>query len=211
MSTFLGNCPPSTAIETTPTPNCKQNWGRTSKFLFQRVADSGTDNAIVIATTNPNVLATWTALKTAADSTKVSVSPFVQNPETTPGTKRTYGGGNQTLYGIPIVIGSEPTEVTAEIHYERQDVIESLKKLMNEDGNIGVFLVNESGHIAGLTDDIDTPTTFKPIPIRGLFVGDKGFGGRENVDMNAIEFMFEENWSDKFHVVSPTDFNGNDL
>jgi hypothetical protein len=48
-----------------------------------------------------------------------------------------------------------------------------------------------------------------PFPVQGFFVSDKNFGGYEEVDSNNIEWMFPENWSDKFYVITPTDFVAN--
>lgn len=205
MSLICG-CPAGTEIDDIPSSACQQDFGQVQKVMFQRIYSTGTTkNEIVISTTNPNLLATWTTLKSASDGTKVTVSPYISTPETEPGSKREFGGGNATIGGIPIVMGREPTSFTGQLFTFKQDVIAALKKYECE--NIGVFLINEHGHIAGDTDDLGTPTKFLPIPIKSLFIGDKNLGGFEEPDSNAIEWSFLPNWSDKFHVVTPTDFN----
>lgn len=199
---IICTCPLAAAIDTLPVATCPEEFGQVQKIIFQRKGST-----ITILTTNPNLLATWTALKAAVDGTKVQISPFVQGPEVVPGEAREYGGGNDTLDGIPIILGSDPTAVSAKIIRVKQDVIEALKKYKCED--MGVFLINAAGQIAGVTDDIGTPLTFAPFPIRGLFVGDKAMEGFGGVDSNAIKFQMPENWSDKFHVVTPVDFLAN--
>jgi len=199
-------CPVGASINNVPLSDCPEDFGQIQKLIFQRVFSTGTTkNKFVIATSNPNLLASWTPLLAAADGTKVVQSPYIQSPANESGAKREYGGGNATLGGIPIVIGQEPGTFTAMILQSKQDTIKALKSYMCE--NVGVYFVDEYGKIGGLTDDIDTPVDFLPVPIRGLFVGDKKFGNLEEADSNAIEFMTLPNWSDNFHVVVPTDFN----
>jgi len=202
---LICNCPLGAEIGDITVPTCPEDFGQVQKVVFQRTKDGTTTNIITIGTTDPAVLATWTALKAASDNTKVTVSPFIQSPETEPGSIREFGGGNATLGGIPITLGANPTTFSGQIFRVRQDVIEALKGYMCEE--LSIFLVNEHGHIAGVTDDIGTPTTFKGFPIQSFFVGDRNLGGFEEPDSNAISWAWPSNWSDKFYVVTPTDFN----
>lgn len=158
-----------------------------------------------VATKDPKLLATWTALLAAADGTKVVQSPFLQAPTSEPGAARTYGGGNETLDGIEIIIGREATTFSANILNHSQDTIKALKAMMCE--NVGVFLIDEFGNI-GLQSDGESPIVdYYPTPIRSLFVADKSLGGLENPDMNGISWKFLPNWSDNLVVITPTDFN----
>lgn len=208
LMAIICGCPEGAAINDIPVSTCQEDFGQIQKVVFQRIKKAdGTPNIIDIATTNPNVVGTWNALKQAADGTKVTVSPFIQNPESEPGAKREFGGGNQTLGGIPIPMGSEPSTFKGLFYRIRQDVIAAIKTYGCE--NIGVFLVNENGQLAGVTDSIATPTKFSPFPIQGFFVGDKKMGGLEEPDSNAVDWAFPANWSDKFLVVTPVDFKAN--
>lgn len=193
-------CPEAEEITDIPTELCLENFGQTVKVAFQRVyASAGVLNEIVIATTNPNLKATWTALQAASDSTKVTISPFIQNPETEPGAKREVGGGNATVGGIPIVLGAEATTFSGNFARIKQNVIAAIKEYGCE--NLGVYLINNNGKMAGVTDDVGTPTLVRPFPVQGFFVGDKKLGGFEDVDSNAVSWAFPENWSDFFHVI----------
>lgn len=199
-------CPVGAEINDIPLSACPEDFGQIQKLIFQRIYSAGTTrNKFVIATNNPNLLASWTPLLAAADGTKVVQSPFIQNPTNEAGAKREYGGGNATLGGIPIIIGQEPGTFSAMILQSKQDTIEALKSYMCEE--VGVYFVDEFGKIGGITDDLTTPTEVYPIPIRGLFVGDKKFGNLEEADSNSIEFYQLPNWSDKFYVIEPSDFN----
>lgn len=196
------NCPASAALPDIPFATCIENFGQLQKLIFQRKYSTGsTLNKI----TNPTVLASWTPLLAAADGTKVVVSPFVEAPTFEPGAPKTYGGNNETLNGIELITGADPTSFTANINRSKQDAIKALKKLMCE--NVGVYFANAQGQIGCLCDEPSAPTEYYPIPVAAFFVGDKAPGGFENPDKNIIQFKLLPNWSDNFVVVTPTDFN----
>jgi hypothetical protein len=199
---LLCTCPPDAAIADIPLENCPESMGQIQKAIFQRVF-SAPDTRNTIA--NPKVLASWTPLLAASNGTKVVQSPYLQSSETEAGAALTYGGGNETLGGIELVIGKEPTSFTANILHTQQKTIKALKKLACE--TLGVWLVDENGNIGCLADDPDNPTAYMPIPIHSMFIGDKTFGGLESPDMNVISWNKMPNWSDNFVMVKPTDFN----
>lgn len=197
-------CPAGAHIADLDIQDCKESMGQVQKVLFQRVYKSaGELNSV----TDPTKKASWTALTSAADGTKVTVSPYIQNPSTEPGAARTFGGGNQTLGGIPITIGREATGFNGVIYQENQKVISQLKQYQCE--TIGVYLLDENGNIGCLVDDLDSPKAYKPIPVQSFFVGDKALGGFEEPDSNAISWSFVPNWSDNFYIIKreTLDFN----
>lgn len=204
---LLINCPESASIQDISVDACPESFGQIQKVIFQRVFSTGaTKNEFVEAVNSILLKASWTPFLAASDGTKVVQSPYLQAPETEPGAARTFGGGNETLGGIEIIIGSEPTTFTANILQTKQAIIKELKKYQGE-GAIGVYLVDEFGRIGALSDGLETPLKYFPIPINGLFVGDKNFGGIESVDMNSIMWKFFPNWSDDLVILQPTDFN----
>lgn len=197
-------CPAGAHIADLDIQDCKESMGQVQKVLFQRVyKTAGELNSV----TDPTKKASWTTLTAAADGTKVTVSPYIQNPATEPGAARTFGGGNQTLGGIPITIGREGTGFSGVIYQENQKVISQMKQYQCE--TIGVYLLDENGNIGCLVDDLDNPTVYKPIPVQSFFVGDKGLGGFEEPDSNAISWSFVPNWSDNFYIIKreTLDFN----
>ncbi len=205
---LLCACPEDASPAAIDNVSCPESVGQIQKALFQRLNSApGTKNEIVIATNNPNVLATWTPLLAAADATKVVPTPYINAPSVEAGAAREFGGGNETRGGIPLIIGREPTTVTTALYRVPQSVIAQIKKYQCEEA-VGVYLLDEFGRIVGLTDDPASPTTFAPIPLAGLFVGDKVLGGLETIDMNSLIWRFFPNWSDNLHIVAPTDFNG---
>lgn len=201
-------CPANTALTTIPAQGCAQSFGQIQKVAFQRInSAAGTPNKFT-ATAAIGVKASWTALMAATDGTKIVVSPYIQAPTVEAGAARTFGGGNETLGGVEQIIGREPTAFTGVIRAVQQSVIKAMKELQCEAqaDNLGVYLFDENGNICALQDQT-TNTTFYPIPIRALFIGDKTFGGLEAPDSNAIQWSFLPNYSDNLAIVTPTDFN----
>ena len=204
----LCTCPAAAALTTIPAAGCPETFGQIQKIAFQRLRKAdGTKNAF---TSSASILqkASWTAKMAAADGTKIVISPYVQAPTSEAGGARTFGGGNDTLGGVSIVIGREPTTFSAVIRSVSQSVIKAMKDLQCEAqaDNLGVFLFDENGAVECIKDTA-TAGTFYPIPIRSLFIGDKAHGGLEAPDSNAISFSFLPNYSDDLSIQVPTNFN----
>lgn len=190
-----------------PAVKCSESFGQIQKVAFQRIfKDDGTKNKFATAAAITK-LASWTTLLSAANSTKVVVSPYIQAPSAEGGAARTFGGGNDTLGGVEEIIGREPTAFTGAIRKVPQSVIKALKELQCESwaDNLGIYLFDENGAIGAIKGD--TAGDHFPIPIRSLFIGDKTLGGLEAPDSNAIQWSFLPNWSDDLVIVTPEDFN----
>lgn len=197
-------CPIGAHIADLEIDECKESLGQLQKVFFQRrYKTAGTLNSI----DDPTKKASWSTLLSASDGTKVTVSPYIQNPSTEPGASRTFGSGNQVLGGVPIVLGREATAFTGTIYQESQKVIAQMKNYECED--IALWLIDENGNIGCLVDDFDDPIKYMPIPVRSFFVGDKSLGGYEEPDSNSISWSFLPNWSDKFYIIKreTLDFN----
>ena len=194
------SCPTGAAIPSIDTPECKESLGQVQKVIFQRRGQT-------IASADIKSLEQMQALKSANNSTKIAVSPYIQNPATEVGTARTFGGGNQTLGGVEMIIGREATKFTGVIYETAQSVVKQLKEMMCED--LGVYLIDENGNIACINGE--GSTSYSPIPVRSLFVGDKNLGGYEEPDSNAIEWSFLPNWSDDLAIIKQSDLDYNPL
>ena len=199
-------CPAGAHLADLKINECKESLGQIQKVIFQRIYKS-TGVLNKIAAEDIKAKAQMAALTTAADGTKIIISPYVQNPGTEPGAARTFGGGNQTLGGIEIVIGREPTTFSGIIYQEAQSVIKTLKQYSCE--NIGVYLIDENGNIGALTED--DGANYTPIPIGKFFVGDKKLGGFEEPDSNTIEWNFFPNWSDNLVIIKASELDYNPL
>lgn len=204
---MICKCPPAQALPDIPVVNCPETFGQIQKVAFQRLTnDSGAKNSFTTAAAIGS-LASWTPKLTATDSTKIVVSPYIQAPAAEAGAARTFGGGNETLGGVEEIIGREPTPFTGVIRKVAQSVIKAMKELQCESygDNLGIYLFDENGAIGAIQDET-TATTYYPIPIRSLFIGDKTLGGLEAPDSNAISWSFLPNWSDDLAIVAP-EFN----
>jgi len=201
-------CPASTALADIPAVTCTESFGQIQKVAFQRIYSSGTTKNSFTTAAAIDKKASWTALTSAADSTKIVISPYIQAPTSEAGAARTFGGGNETLGGVEEIIGREPTTFSAVLRRIPQNVIKALKELQCESwaDNLGVYLFDDNGNIEALQDET-TPTTYYPIPIRALFIGDKNHGGLEEPDSNAISWTFLPNYSDNLAIIAPDDFN----
>lgn len=201
-------CPLGAHITSLEIEECKESFGQIQKVIFQRLYKStGEKNGFIDNATSVLDKKSWTPFFAASDGTKMTISPYIQNPETEPGAMRTFGGGNQTLGGIEMNIGREPTTFTGVIYQENQRVISQLKTYECEE--LGVYLIDENGNIGALGTGEYVPTSLYPIPIRSFFVGDKNLGGFEEPDSNAISWAFNPNWSDNLFIIkrSTLDFD----
>lgn len=198
-------CPAAAALPDIPNVNCGETFGQIQKIAFQRLTDADGNKNSFTSTNAIGLLASWTPKLSAADGTKIVVSPYVQAPSNEAGAPITFGGGNDTLGGVEEIIGREPSVFNGVFRKIPQNVIKALKQLQCESwsNNLGVYLFDDTGRIEAIQDET-TATTYYPIPIRSLFIGDKSHGGLEAPDSNTIQFAFLPNYSDDLAIVTPS-------
>ena len=204
------NCPAAASLTDIPSMGCAQDFGQIQKIAFQRIHSSGTTlNSFTGGSGSPtNAItkkAAWQTKTAASDGTKIVVTPFVEAPTADGGDAITFGGGNDTLGGAVKNIGRNPVNMTFALRQYPQSVIKAMKALICEI-DLGVYLFNGDGQILA-KQDASTPTTYYPIPIQNLFVGDLMLNGLDNPDENTLTFSFAPNYSDDVAVVTPDDFN----
>lgn len=205
---LICQCPAAEALTSIPKVTCPENFGQIQKVAFQRLAQAdGTKNSFTTAAAI-TLKASWTALLTATNGTKIVVSPYINNPTDGGGDARMSNGGNEDLGGIPEVLGGNPVTFDGSMRSVPQSVIAAMKSLQCEAnvGNLGVYLFDENGNIEAIQDE-STATTYYPIPIRALFIGSKIHGGYGAKDSNLISWQYPDNYSDHLAIVEPSDFN----
>ena len=208
-------CPAASALTTIPAVGCAESFGQIQKVAFMRLKKAdGTVNSFVDGSaTGIDKLAAWTVKMAKTDGEKVVISPYIQAPTQEAGEARTFGGGNETLGGVEMVIGRNPSTFSGVMRAVPQSVIKAMKELQCEaqGDNLGIVLFDENGNIEAIkkSETVEQVTTvsYLPIPIRSLFIGDKTHGGLEAPDSNAISWSFLPNYSDDLSIVAPSDFN----
>ena len=207
-------CPAASALTTIPAATCAESFGQIQKVAFMRLKKAdGTVNSFVDGSgTGIDKKAAWTAKMALTDGGKAVISPYIQAPTQDGGDARTFGGGNETLGGVEMVIGRNPMNFSGVMRGVPQSIIKVMKSLQCEaqGDNLGVILFDENGNIEAIKKvTTGTPDTveYMPIPIRSLFIGDKVHGGLEAPDNNAISWKFLPNYSDDLAIVQPDDFN----
>ena len=207
-------CPAATALTTIPAATCAESFGQIQKVAFMRLKKAdGTVNSFVDGSgTGIDKKAAWTAKMALTDGGKAVISPYIQAPAQDGGDARTFGGGNETLGGVELVIGRNPMNFSGVMRGVPQSIIKVMKSLQCEaqGDNLGVILFDENGNIEAIkkvTTGTPDVVEYMPIPIRSLFIGDKVHGGLEAPDNNAISWKFLPNYSDDLAIVQPDDFN----
>ena len=203
------NCPPSASLPDLECVQCSERFGQIQKVAFQRIMnDDGTKNKFSAVSGFPeiNSLANWQARITAADSTKIVISPYIYSPTQESGAARTFGGGNDSLNGVEEIIGREPSTFSASLRNAPQSIAKVLKSLQCE--NVGVYLIDGNGNVEalGIVDE-NNNEWIMPIPIKAFFVGDKAHGGIDAPDANVIQWSFVPNYSDYIKIFTVDTFN----
>lgn len=193
-------CPVPTYMTSIGTLTCPESFGQIQKLIFWRAGNHIDDVATTI------LLATWTALKAATDSTKAVVTPFLSGLTMELGKAKEFGSGNEVRNGVPIIFGTDPSKVTAKLYEYPQSIIRTLKEMECE--SLEVILVNELGYFGHRLDG----ALVKGFPIQSFFVSDKMLGGFDAPDYNELMFSLPAGWSDYFTVTNPTaNFSALDL
>lgn len=195
------DCPKPTALTDIPTSDCPFDIKQIQKIIFQRGG-----NKFLLDTIK--TLAAWTPLKTAIDSTKIVVSPFVGgNPIIAPGGAITEGGGdNSTLNGIEEVTGSNPSLFTCDFKSLKPAQEEAFKKLICEK-NLQVYFVTEENKIIATQEGLAEADSHKGLPISAFYFDDRDNQGFGKQDLNKLRFSLASGWSTKIVKIVAEDFS----
>lgn len=198
-------CPSAASLPDVPAMECAQDFGQIQKIAFQRIYSAARTRNSFTEAAAITAKASWTAKTAASDGTKIVVTPYVEAPTPDGGDAITYGGGNDSLGGVETIVGRNPVNMSFALRQYPQSIVKALKEMQCE-ANLGVFFFNDKGQILAQQDET-TPTTYYPIPIRSLFVGDLMLNGLETPDENALSFSLLPGYSDDVAIVTPADFN----
>lgn len=204
MDLFL--CPPPTAIANIPTFACPIRWDQIQKILFRRIT-----SAASLTTATALLSATITPLLTAADATKLVVSPFLSNVVIPPNEILKEGGNdNSTLNGVPQMRGLGFAGGTAQLRNAPATVAAAIRAITPETAtqpgqtNIEGIFVTKDGKIIGQNP---SSTIFKGIPLYNLIITDVSTEGFGKDNLYNVSFDLAPGWSEFHTVLTPTDYS----
>lgn len=201
-------CPKPAALPTVGLVSCPENLGQIQRFIFQRqgfVFDSTATIPLPITE-----LASWTPLITAIDNTKIISTPKMANVIIPRSEAITEGGGdNTTIDGVELVLGVGPITLTGDLLSVPGKIIGQLKKALNPEEDLVVYMINQYGQICCYDiDPLLSGTKVTGLQISGrVFVSDSGNEGLNTLDKATLRFSFAEGWRDQLVLIKPTDFN----
>lgn len=198
MSESLFQCPAPVALDVIPNQSCGVRFEQITKLVFQRKQSPSSFDASTILEQ-----ATWSALLTAGDSTRVVLSPYINNPIIPPGEALTEGGNdNTTIGGVSRLLGEGFQQATFELRNAGVDVRKAIRSITSETAlvpgftNIWVYMINRFGEIIAKADG-------SGIDIYNFFVGGPGTEGFNRDNMQMGKFDLKPGWDEDVTVFKP--------
>lgn len=201
MDLFL--CPPPTALAAMPETTCAIRWDQIQRFGIRRI----TGKAALTTTTILTVAAT-TPLLSAADSTKLVLTPKITNVLVPTNEILTEGGNdNTTLNGIPKLVGLGFTRVTGQLLNAPATTAKAIRALTPESlgsTNLEAFLYPKTGAVIGSNP---SGVVYEGFPIYNLTLSDVGSEGFGKDNVYNFAFDLPPGWSEYHLKLMPTDYN----
>lgn len=190
------SCPLPGSLATIPYNPCVDLFGKDGRWIFQRRDDA--NNLFVNGSNGIELEASWSALPTASDNTKVVVSPLLEEVNfNDPDILE----DSENLDGAAIAVGSGPQLVTAMVRNPTPAQYTALKALECEP-NLSFYRIDDNSKIGarGVGSDhagiIISPNTFIiRDPSKGPTRGDQ--------NKLMIQFYLRAGWYETFDVVTP--------
>lgn len=193
------NCPQSDSLLEIVAQACGVDLKQIQKLAFQRYQATAPFTATSIL-----LLATWQALMTAEDNTKIVVTPMLGgDPVIEAGEAITTGGGdNSTIDGIEEYEGTNPSQFSAVFKSLAPATEKQMKALICET-DLTVYLFLQGGRIAVVRVPQSDPAEYKGFGAHSFFLSDRnnaGFGAKDN---NNISFYLKDGWSEDLEIIKP--------
>lgn len=202
----LFTCPNPTALAAAPNPSCPVRFDQIQKMLIRRI-----DGSATLTTATILLAATITPLLSAADNTKLLVTPWLSDfkiPNSEP--LKEGGNDNTTINGIPKLNGFGFVNVPFMLKNVEASTAQALRALASESANsvagttnIEGFFVAKDGRIV-----VDNPSSTVAIGFKlyNFAVSDVGTEGLNKDNTFNCSFDLEPLWSKTFKVLTPTDW-----
>lgn len=194
-------CPcPITAFTTVPYDQCAFIFDKDARWAFQRLDD--TNNEFVSGVNGIELAASWSAQPDASDSTKVVVTPFLE--DVTFGEEDTLEDG-ENFDGAANTVAPGPQPVTAMVRNPRADEKSALSAMSCEPGTLTFYRFFADSQIGArlISTSPDTHAGIK-ISRKTFLVKDPSRGGAK-VDQNKMQIQFQlaAGWFDAFSLTTP--------
>lgn len=194
------DCPLPTALTAITTPTCPLRLDQIGRLFFQRLQSASpfADEAAF------KVLANWTTLIAAADSTKVVYSPAFSGMQI-PQSEGTFVGGNDntTFDGVREYYGENMVTATGTFKNLPSATLKLLDKLTQESlatpfgqSNLTIFPANKDGVMfyQKTKTILSTTAGVWGIPIYNFRVGSRGTEGYNAADVIPFSFDLPKYW-----------------
>lgn len=203
----LFTCPQPTALAAAPNPSCPVRFDQIQKIGIRRI-----DGRATLTTATVLLAATITPLLSAADGTKLLISPWLADfkiPNSEP--LKEGGNDNTTINGIPKLNGFGFVTVPFELRNVEASTAQAMRALASESANsvpgttnIEVIFFLKDGRIV-----VDNPSGVVAIGFKAynFAVSDVGTEGLNKDNTFKCSFDLEPLWSKTFKALTPTDWN----
>lgn len=203
----LFTCPVPTALAAAPNPACPVKWDQIVKMLIRR-----TTGATTVTTATILLTATVSPLLSAADNTKLLVSPYLLDmkfPNNDP--LKEGGNDNTTIGGVPRLLGL-PFGGVKDAFMENiaPSSAQAMRALASESGgtagvtNLEAFFVTKDGKLICVTA---SGTLCVGIPIYNFCVNDVSSEGFSRPNRYYVSFDMAPMWSQFTNILTPADYN----
>ncbi len=203
----LFTCPQPTALAAAPNPSCPVRFDQIQKMGIRRIGGRAT-----LTTATVLLAATITPLLSAADDTKLLITPWLSDFKIPPSEALKEGGNdNTTINGIPKLNGLGFVNVPFMLKNVEASTAQALRALASESANSVAGTTNIEG-IFFLKDGrivLDNPSSTVAIGFKlyNFVVSDASTEGLNKDNVFNCSFDLEPMWSKTFKVLTPTDWN----
>lgn len=205
-------CPNPDALPTIPTSDCMFNLKQIVKMALVKrggviwATDDGSGTGtggVPVADMDLVTISDWTAQLVATDDSKIVITPLLYNPIITAGEVETFGGANETPFGIPINVGVSASTFTASFTGITPAQEKALKQIACH-SDLEAYFFNQNGEIIYRKTSTGE---IKGFDIYSFFVGSRTNNGYNTLDTNSVTFSLMSNWSTEIEIVKPVSWN----
>lgn len=195
---FIIDCPLPESLTAVPVQDCLFRMDQIVRFAFARrsAPPFATEAAI-------KLLATWTPLLTAADETKVVMSPIFAG-FVIPGSEGQFTGGNDntTINGVRLYGGEQNVTATG-VFSNMSPAVKTALDALTQYSVAGSLGTTDLGLIPINKDGKIFPKNLGFIPIFNFRVGSRGSEGYNANDTHGFSFDLLPNWDEGLLAIEP--------